>query len=105
MASNVLERHREIGILMAMGATSRGIFLIFVKKAAALGTLGGLLGFFTGTLSATWIGQKLFSLNIESQPEILIWALLSTPALAMIFSWIPSIKATKNDPAVLLMED
>lgn len=105
MASNVLERHREIGILMAMGATSRGIFLIFVKKAVVLGTLGGLLGFFIGTLSATWIGQKLFSLNIESQPEILIWALLSTPALAMIFSWIPSIKATKNDPAVLLMED
>jgi len=105
MASNVLERHREIGILMAMGATSRGIFLIFVKKAAALGTLGGLLGFFIGTLSATWIGQNLFSLNIESQPEIMIWALLSTPALAMIFSWIPSIKATKNDPAVLLMED
>jgi putative ABC transport system permease protein len=105
MASNVLERHREIGILMAMGATSRFIFLIFIKKAVALGFLGGLSGFFIGTVTATWIGPKLLDLNIEPRAEMLIWALLGTMALTMVFSWIPSLRATKSDPAVLLMED
>jgi len=36
MASNVLERHREIGILTGMGATSRFIFLAFIKKAVVV---------------------------------------------------------------------
>lgn len=105
MASNVLERHREIGVLMAIGASSRFIFLFFIKKAVALGFFGGLLGFFIGTMTATWIGPKLLDLNIEPRGEMLIWALLGTMILTVIFSWIPSVRATKSDPAALLMED
>lgn len=105
MASNVLERHREIGILMAIGASSRFIFLVFIKKAVALGFFGGLLGFFIGTMSAAWIGPKLLDLNIEPRPELLIWTLLGTMILTVVFSWIPSVRATKSDPAALLMED
>jgi putative ABC transport system permease protein len=105
MASNVLERHREVGVLMAMGATSRFIFLIFIKKAVALGFLGGLSGFFIGTVTATWIGPKLLDLNIEPRAEMLILALLGTMVLTVVFSWIPSLRATKSDPAILLMED
>jgi putative ABC transport system permease protein len=105
MASNVLERRREIGILMAMGATSRFIFLIFIKKAVALGFLGGLFGFLIGTMIATWIGPHLLDLNIGPRAEMLIWTLLGTMVLTVIFSWIPSLRATKSDPAVLLMED
>jgi putative ABC transport system permease protein len=105
MASNVLERHREIGVLMAIGASSRFIFLVFIKKAVALGFFGGLLGFFIGTMTATWIGPKLLDLNIEPRGEMLIWALLGTMILTVVFSWIPSVRATKSDPAALLMED
>jgi putative ABC transport system permease protein len=105
MTSNVLERHREIGMLMAMGASSRFIFLVFIKKAAVLGFLGGLFGFLIGTVTATWIGPKLLDLNIEPRAEMLIWTLLGTMLLTVLFSWIPSQRATKGDPAVLLMED
>jgi len=105
MASNVLERHREIGILMAMGATSRFIFLVFVKKAAVLGFLGGLFGFILGTITGTWIGPKLLDLAIGPRTEMLIWSLLGTMVLTVVFSWIPSLRATRADPAVLLMED
>ncbi|UCG65922.1 MAG: FtsX-like permease family protein, partial [Deltaproteobacteria bacterium] len=105
MTSNVLERHREIGVLMAIGASSRFIFLVFIKKAVALGFFGGLLGFFIGTLSAAWIGPKLLDLNIEPRGEMLIWTLLGTMVLTVVFSWIPSVRATKSDPAALLMED
>jgi putative ABC transport system permease protein len=105
VASNVLERRREIGILMAMGAPSRFIFLIFIKKAVALGFLGGLFGFIIGTMTATWIGPKLLDLNIEPQAEMLIWTILGTMVLTVVFSWIPSLRATKSYPAILLMED
>jgi putative ABC transport system permease protein len=105
VASNVLERRREIGILVAMGATSRFILLMFIKKSVALGFLGGLLGFIVGTLTATRIGPRLLDLNIEPRAEMLIWTLLGTMILTAIFSWIPSLRATKSDPAILLMED
>jgi len=105
IASNVLERRREIGVLMAIGATSRFIFFIFIKKAVTLGFLGGLFGFIIGTLAAAWIGPKLLGLNIEPRAEMLIWALLGTEALTVVFSWIPSLRATKSDPAVLLTEE
>jgi len=47
----------------------------------------------------------LLDLNIEPRGEMLIWALLGTMILTVVFSWIPSVRATKSDPAVLLMED
>ena len=103
-ASNVLERRREIGILMGMGATSRFIFLVFIKKAVVLGFFGGLAGFIIGTVTAAWIGPKLLDLNIEPRAEMLVWSLLGTIVLTVVFSWIPSLRATKMDPAVLLME-
>jgi putative ABC transport system permease protein len=105
VASNVLERRREIGILMAIGATSRFIFFVFIKKAVALGFLGGLFGFMIGTMIATWLGPKLLDLNIEPRAQMLLWTVLGTMALTVVFSWIPSLRATKSDPAVLLMED
>jgi putative ABC transport system permease protein len=105
MASNVLERRREIGVLMAIGASSRFIFLIFIKKAAVLGLLGGLMGFIMGTMTAKWIGPKLLELEIAPRPEMLVWTLLITMALTVIFSWLPSHRATKRDPASLFMEE
>ncbi len=105
MASNVLERRREIGVLMAIGASSRFIFLTFIKKAAVLGLLGGLMGFIMGIMTAKWIGPKLLELEIAPRPEMLVWTLLITMALTVIFSWLPSHRATKRDPASLFMEE
>jgi putative ABC transport system permease protein len=104
-AANVLERRREIGILMAMGAVSRFVFLFLIKKAAALGLAGGLGGFFIGTFFATRVGPRFVDLGIEPQMEILLWSLPGTVALTVIFSWLPASRASRTDPALLLMED
>ena len=79
--------------------------MVFIKKAVALGFFGGLFGFFIGTLTASWIGPKLLDLNIEPRAELLTWTLLGTMVLTVVFSWLPSLQATKSDPAALLMED
>ena len=105
MASNVRERRREIGILMALGASSRFIFLIFIKKAVALGFFGGLFGYLVGTLTTTWIGPRVLDLSIKPRAGMLIWAILGTMALTVVFSWIPSRRVTKSDPAIVLMEE
>lgn len=44
MSINVLERTREIGVLRAIGASSRGVAQVFVREGIAIGLLSWLLG-------------------------------------------------------------
>jgi lipoprotein-releasing system permease protein len=59
----VMEKTREIGILKAMGATSKGITRIFVCEGIVVGVIGTLLGFTIG-YSLCWaqLKYKFFSL-------------------------------------------
>ncbi|HHN66082.1 MAG TPA: ABC transporter permease, partial [Nitrospirae bacterium] len=41
---NVIEKEREIAILRAMGATSRGIMTVFVLQGIIIGIIGTILG-------------------------------------------------------------
>src|ERR1041385_5972770 len=44
IAVSVVRRRTEIGILRAIGTSSRGVLLIFLGEAAVLGLLGSVLG-------------------------------------------------------------
>lgn len=49
LLTSVLERVREIGTLMAVGARRRQVLLLFLFEAAALGVLGSLIGCAAGS--------------------------------------------------------
>ncbi|MCC7072859.1 MAG: ABC transporter permease, partial [Deltaproteobacteria bacterium] len=49
LLTSVLERVREIGTLMAVGARRRQVLVLFLFEAAALGVLGSLLGCAAGS--------------------------------------------------------
>jgi putative ABC transport system permease protein len=48
MLTSVVERTKEIGILKALGTSSRGIMLTFIAEALVVGLAGGALGAVTG---------------------------------------------------------
>lgn len=48
MLTSVIERTKEIGILKALGTSSRGIMLTFVAEALVVGITGGILGAVSG---------------------------------------------------------
>ncbi len=48
MLTNVFERTREIGVLMAMGSKGRQILFIFLGEALVLGIIGSVLGVVLG---------------------------------------------------------
>ncbi|MEM4517678.1 MAG: FtsX-like permease family protein [Desulfurococcaceae archaeon] len=52
MLINVFERTREIGILRAIGASSRTILLLFLVEAVLFGLMGGVTGIAIGLLLA-----------------------------------------------------
>ena len=55
----VSERHREIGVLRAIGATQRYIFKLITLEVVLLVVLGGVLGILGGTLTLHLSGQYL----------------------------------------------
>ncbi len=50
MLTSVLERTKEIGVLKALGSSSRGIMAVFVTEALVTGLIGGFIGAGAGYL-------------------------------------------------------
>lgn len=98
MLVSVTERTREIGIRMAIGATSADIRLQFLAEAVTLSCIGGLLGVLIG------IGVTLFvashSENIPAQLSVvsILVAFGFSAATGIFFGYYPAYKASKLMP-------
>lgn len=107
----VVERRRDIGILSAMGATSRSITVIFMLEGAIIGAVGAILGVVLGIV-ACLVGNRyqLVSLpadvysitNVPFHPQagdVLLAALV-----AFLLSWIATIYPARNAARVRPVE-
>jgi putative ABC transport system permease protein len=65
MLTSVLERTKEIGILKALGSSSRGIMMVFITEAVVTGLIGGFVGAGAGyVLSFLVIGALSGTLSV-----------------------------------------
>ena len=64
MLTSVVERTKEIGILKALGTSSRGIMLTFIAEALVVGLAGGALGAVTG------VGLSYLIINLLSRSAL-----------------------------------
>ncbi|MFV1967325.1 MAG: ABC transporter permease [Pirellulaceae bacterium] len=106
--SNVRERRNEIGLLRAIGKGSSSIVTLFLGKAILLGLGGGLLGCAIGYVLAWWLATGMFevsSRNFIPSALISLCTILGTPLIAAIASYLPTLYAVVQDPAVVLMEN
>ncbi len=63
MATTVLERRAEIGIMQATGASNGLVAALFSVEVALEGAAGGLIGSWVGLLLADWVGRSVFSIT------------------------------------------
>lgn len=93
----VVERRRDIAILRALGATSRGVMLLFVIEGAVVGALGAFVGVGIGLL-ACFLGNyfKLVSLpaDVYSINNVPLTAHISEVSLAALVAVLLSVAAT-----------
>lgn len=68
LTTSVLERRSEIGLLKAMGAGNVRVVGLFLAEAAALGTVGGLLGGAGGVILARFISISVFGSPVSIRP-------------------------------------
>ena len=108
----VVEKTKEIGMLMAMGATRSNIRSIFLVESSLLGLIGAILGSIFGIAGTLALGQVPFEIaaggrDITTLPLILNpWDILLLTCLAVGLSVVaaafPARNASKLDPVLAL---
>jgi putative ABC transport system permease protein len=98
MATAMFERRAEVGLMKALGAANLPLSAIFITEAMLLACVGGLLGFFAGSLLARELGLTIFGSIIEIQPVLLPVILSLAIAVTVIGSAAAIRRAVKYDP-------
>jgi ABC-type lipoprotein release transport system permease subunit len=98
---SVLQRRREIGIRVAIGARASGIVRLVLMEILAVVAIGATAGVGLGLASARYIETLLFEVKPTS------FAMLAVPALAIIsavtLAALPAIfRALRVDPVAML---
>lgn len=117
----VVEKTRDIGILKALGASSRGVMTIFLSYGLALGIVGSGVGVVLGLLfvhyineieaGLTWItGRKIFDETIYYFPKIptdvsvlmVLTVAFAAMGIAVLASVLPARRASQLHPVEAL---
>lgn len=111
----VIQKKRDIGILISMGMTSRNIKKIFRKQGVIIGLIGSGLGGCIGL--AISYAQQEFSLVklsasfiIDAYPIAIKFSdiaivLAGTMVLCLLASWYPAVRASSIQPADALRDE
>jgi len=101
MIMSVMERRREIGVMKAIGATTRMILTQVLQESAILSLLGGIVGLMLGYLSTRLIVQYT-TFNPVLTPELIAIALGFSIFLGMGAGLYPAWSASQLDPIEVL---
>ena len=97
----VIQRTREIGIRMALGADRNGVLRMVLSQGLLLVFSGIVIGLIAGVGLARVLHSLLFGMS-PSDPATYGWALLVVSVVAIAACYIPARRATKIDPGVAL---
>lgn len=97
MLASVLERIKEIGLRMAIGATKLDIKQQFVYESGLISLVGGVIGIFLGILLSYLAEWTTGTPTIISYWSVAISFFISA-FIGIIFGYMPAKKAAEQDP-------
>jgi len=96
MISSFYELTNDIGIMKAVCASRGQMVRMFVYEAVAVGLMGGILGYLSGTLLSYVLGPLIFdSLEVSYAPQYILPALGLAVAVAIVASVYPAFRASQ----------
>lgn len=98
---SVLQRSREIGIRLALGARPGAVRAMVLKQALALAAGGIGLGLVGAVALSGTLRELLFHLS-PTDPATLAGVAAALGTVAFMASWLPARQATRVDPIVTL---
>ncbi len=105
----VMEKRKDVAVLMAMGATPREIRLVFVMKGLIVGGAGTLAGVAAGAIGCFALAHYQFihipreiygisTLPIEVSPLSFLWVAAASLALCLLATIYPARQASRAMP-------
>ncbi len=111
MATAILERQGEIGLMRSLGASKGAIAMLFYAETGLLAIIGGTLGYLLGSGLAAWLGARIFAnegavtLGTVLNP-VLLPVIVALALVVAIAGSTPSIRTTlKMNPSEILRAD
>jgi lipoprotein-releasing system permease protein len=113
LAMLVMEKNRDIAVLMSMGGRKRQVWRIFALHGLLIGALGTLLGLVVG-YGASWAGDHykliplqadiyaLASVPFHPRPWDGVWIGVAALAISFLATLYPSLSAARLDPVEIL---
>jgi len=97
MFASVMERIKEIGTRMAIGARKMDIVVQFLAEAILISVTGGLIGVILGIVLSALINKIAGILTIVSPFSVII-AFVVSASVGVIFGYSPAKRASEKDP-------
>jgi putative ABC transport system permease protein len=100
----VAQRTNEIGVRMALGATSRAVLVSFVQRGLVLTVAGLAIGLVLSAVSSRLMTNLLYGFRPDYAPAVIATSvvLLGVAALAC---FVPARRASRVDPAIALRNE
>lgn len=99
---SVVQKHKEIGILRAMGASRRQINQIFLWQGVIVGVAGSLLGTLVGLGLLALFKMAPLTFTVESPPSLIVRACVIALVTGLVAAVLPARRAARLDPAVAI---
>ena len=104
LASSVVERRREIGVRIALGADRASVAAMIVRRTLALAAIGVVLGTIGGLVLTRVLSTFLFNVT-PTDPVTFVAAAGALVVVALIAGLIPGTESQLGDPLISLRAD
>jgi len=104
LANAVAQRSREIGIRMALGAEQRQVIGMVLRDTLRMVAIGAVLGIPMSLAASRWIQSFLFGVKTQD-PATYVAILALIAAAGLLAAYVPSRRASRVDPMVVLRYD
>ena len=93
----VVQRTREIGVRVALGAQRRSILSLVIGQGVRVALVGAAVGIAGAFATTRLVSSLLFGVT-ATDPITFIGVPLLLVLVAVLASWLPAMRATKVDP-------
>jgi ABC-type antimicrobial peptide transport system permease subunit len=97
LAYSVVQRTREIGVRMALGASSANVRGMVLRQVAVMLVVGGVIGIAGAIGLAVGAKSILYKLS-GTDPAVMALAVVALSLVSLAAGYVPALRASKIDP-------